>query len=175
MKRLALMIFATGLLGLAGCASTSPFWSAGPAPQSQPKSAAATAEPEKPVVAAVATDAAATGTAKPGDSTPDAVIKLKPGSAQLSAEMDRRLMQVAAQAKADERIILRLESYVPGGGSASLNLLKAEQSVDLVRKRLIDLEVNPRRILTAPFGAEYDTERDERRYWVEIYLVKPRL
>ncbi len=113
--------------------------------------------------------------ARPEDAPPDAVIKFKPGSAQLSTEMDRRLMQIAAQARANERIIVRLESYVPGGGSVSLNLLRAEQAVDLVRKRLIDLEVSSRRILTAPFGAEYDIERDERRYWVEVYLVRPRL
>lgn len=175
MKRLVcLAAMASVLAGLAGCANPSPFWSSRPAPPTQPK-AAAVPEPGTAAVVAAAPDSPATDAAKPEDSPPDAVIKFKPGSAQLSAEMDRRLVQIAAEARADERIILRLESYVPGGGSASLNLLRAEQAVDLIRKRLIDLAVTPRRILTAPFGAEYDIERDERRYWVEIYLVRPRL
>jgi hypothetical protein len=71
--------------------------------------------------------------------------------------------------------MLRLESYVPDGGSPSLNLLRAEQSLQLIKKRLVDLDVSPRRIVLAPFGEEYATARDERRHWVEIYLIKPRL
>lgn len=77
---------------------------------------------------------------------PDAVIKLDPGSGRLTREMEMRLAAVAAKAREDERIMLRLESYVPDGGSPSLNLVRAEQSLQQVRKRLVDLDINPRRI-----------------------------
>lgn len=89
--------------------------------------------------------------------------------------MEARLARVAQQAREDERILLRLESYVPDGGSTELNLGIAEQSLQLIKKRLADLNVPPRRILLAPFGEEHRTEQDLRRHWVEIYLIRPRL
>jgi len=106
---------------------------------------------------------------------PDAVIKLSPGSDRLSGEMEARLARIAQQAREDEQIMLRLESYVPGGGSPALNLGIAEQSLQVIRKRLLELNVSPRRIFLAPFGAEHRAERDRRVHWVEIYLFRPRL
>jgi outer membrane protein OmpA-like peptidoglycan-associated protein len=106
---------------------------------------------------------------------PDAVIKFNPGSDQLSRDMEARLAGVAQQAREDERTMLRLEGYVPDGGSPALNLGIAEQSLQLIKKRLVDLNISPRRILLVPFGEEHRTERDIHRHWVEIYLVRPRL
>lgn len=176
-----------GLLAAAGCVTTSPYGLAGPAalesgtaapaaPAAEPKPAPAPAL--RPGPEAASSSASETGGAPAPAQTgpePDAVIKLDPGGGPLSKEMERRLAAIAAKAREDDRILLRLESYVPGGGSPSLKLLRAEQSLQVVRKRLLELDVSPRRILLAPFGGEYAIARDEHRHWVEIYLVRPRL
>ena len=168
------------LLATAGCVTTSPFGLAGTAAGEAPAAAPAASKPAPAAVApekdvAPAANVGARVGAAPGGAVPDAVIKLDPGSGRLTREMEMRLAAVAAKAREDERIMLRLESYVPDGGSPSLNLVRAEQSLQQVRKRLVDLDINPRRIVLAPFGEEYATERDERRHWVDIYLIRPRL
>jgi hypothetical protein len=179
----ACLLLPVCLLATTGCVTTSPFGLAAPAPTEQaapaptPQTATPAAAPQpSPAGAVTPTPAAgnlpASAAARP---EPDAVIKLNPGDEPLSREMETRLSAIAARAREDDRILLRLESYVPGGGSPSLNLLRAEQSLHLVRKRLVELDVSPRRILLAPFGGEYVTARDERRQWVEIYLIRPRL
>jgi hypothetical protein len=178
--KLATPLLLICLLATAGCVTTSPAGLAGPAAKDEPQAAPAARKPA-PAPAVQAKDAApaaAAGTraaVAPAGPPPDAIIKLNPGSDRLTQEMEARLAAIAAKAREDDRTMLRLESYVPGGGSPSLNLVRAEQSLQLIKKRLVDLDVNPRRILLAPFGEEYATERDERRYWVEIYLIRPRL
>lgn len=104
---------------------------------------------------------------------PDAVIKIDPGSGGFSMEMEGRLAKIANEAKQDERIILRLESYVPGYGSPALNIGLAEKVLQKVKERLQELGVLSRRILLASFGGEHEKERDSRRHWVEIYLLRP--
>lgn len=180
MKRTTPLLLAC-LLATAGCVTTSPFGLAGTAAKDEPAAAPPPARTPAPApvaqekgVAPVANGGARVDAA-PGGMAPDAVIKLNPGSDRLTGEMEGRLAAIAAKARADERIMLRLESYVPNGGSPSLNLVRAEQSLQLIRKKLVDLDINPRRIVLAPFGEEYATERDERRHWVDIYLIKPRL
>lgn len=174
--KFAAPLLLAGLLATAGCVTTSPTGQAGTkaidATQTPPaaRNAAPAAAPAVPAAPAAARAAAA-----PQGPPPDAVIKLNPGSDRLTQEMEARLAAIAAKAREDDRIMLRLESYVPDGGSPSLNLVRAEQSLQLVRKRLVDMDVNPRRIFLSPFGAEYATERDERRHWVEIYLIRPHL
>ncbi len=106
---------------------------------------------------------------------PDAVIKMQPDSLQLSRDAEAHLQAIAQQAKADEKLILRLESFVPDGGSPALNLGLAEKSLLAVKARLVELRVPPRRILMAPFGEEHRMKRDTLQHWVEIYLVRPRL
>lgn len=169
------------LLTATGCVTSPPFDTAGPAATGGPAAAPVARKPA-PSAAAQETGAAPAvngrapaAAATPEGPPPDAVIKLNPGSERLGREMEARLMEIAEKARKDVRIMLRLESYVPDGGSPSLNLLRAEQSLQLIKKRLVDLDVSPRRILLAPFGEEYTTERDERRHWVEIYLIRPRL
>ena len=166
------------LLATSGCVVSSPFGLARPDAQGEPAAlparppvAPVARQPETPIAAQE--DSAALP--PPDSPQPDAVIKINPGSDRLSNEMEARLAGIARQANADERLMLRLESYVPDGGSPSLNLGRAEQSLQLIRKRLVDLNVSPRRIFLAPFGGEYATQRDERRHWVEIYLIRPRL
>ncbi|HMM53984.1 MAG TPA: hypothetical protein PKC23_03075 [Candidatus Desulfobacillus sp.] len=169
------------LLATAGCAAVWPFGQEAPDAGRTPPAAARPAQAAPSPAGTAAAAAAVQQAEKPpaqdavAGPKPDAVIKLSPGSRKLSQEMEARLAAVAARAREDDRIVVRLESYVPGGGSPSLNLLRAEQTLQLVKQRLLELDVNPRRILTAPFGGEYDEARDERRHWVEIYLVLPRL
>lgn len=104
---------------------------------------------------------------------PDAVIKIDPGSGGFSLEMEGRLAKIANEAKRDERILLRLESHVPDRGSPALNIGLAEKVLQQVKERLQELGVLSRRILLASFGGEHEKERDARRHWVEIYLLRP--
>lgn len=107
------------------------------------------------------------------EAEPDAVIKIDPGSGGFSAEMEGRLAKIANEAKRDERILLRLESHVPDRGSPALNIGLAEKVLQKVKERLQELGVLSRRILLASFGGEHEKERDSRRHWVEIYLLRP--
>lgn len=177
-KRLASLGALCCLLATAGCVTSSPFGLVGPdgshgskVPVEPPP------RPEPSIAATAATAATVSPIAAPPPEAPqpDAVIKVNPGSAALTDEMEARLATIAHQANADARLMLRLESYVPDGGSPSLNLGRAEQTLQVVRKRLMDLKVSPRRIVLAPFGGEFTTARDVRRHWVEIYLIRPRL
>lgn len=103
---------------------------------------------------------------------PDAIIKIESSRGRLTPEMDGRLAQVIDQAGQDDRTLFRLESYVPPGGSPSLDIGKAERALQIVRERMLALGVSPRRILTSSFGAEHDQTRDTQRHWVEIYLIR---
>lgn len=102
---------------------------------------------------------------------PNVVIKLDPGSGAVSREMEARLRKLVTEAGQDERTFFRLESHVPNGGSPSLDLVRAEKALLVVRDRLVALGIGPRRILLSTFGAEHDNERDSTRHWVEIYLL----
>jgi hypothetical protein len=168
------------LLATTGCVTTFPFVAertavetAAAPPASEPREAAPLPAPTVAASKLAAASGAAVG--PPPLPQPDAVIILDPGSGALDPEMEARLAAVAAAARADERIVLRLESYAPNGGSASLNLLKAERSLQLVRKRLVDMDISPRRILLAPYGGQYTVLRDAHRHWVEIHLIRPTL
>ncbi len=110
----------------------------------------------------------------PEGPAPDAVIKIEPGSATLTPEMRARLGEIARLAREDERSQLRLEGYVPDGGSPAWNIGAAEKSLQLVREYLESLRVPARRIQFAAFGEEHDLQRDDRRHWVEVYLLRSR-
>lgn len=103
---------------------------------------------------------------------PDSIITIDPKNGRLSEEMTRRLRQIADQVRQEDRIIVRLESYVPDGGSPALNLGRAYQTLQIVRDRLQGMGIPQRRIQLASFGEEYDEERDPHKHWVEIYLVR---
>ncbi len=104
---------------------------------------------------------------------PDAVVMLDPGSGSFSPAMESRLAKIAAEVNRDARILIRLESYVPGGGSSALDIGIADKVLHKVRERLQALGVPPRRMLLASFGGEHSMERDPKRHWVEIYLIRP--
>ena len=88
-------------------------------------------------------------------------------------EMDGRLTKIAAEFNRDDRILIRLEGYVPGGGSSALDIGIADRVLHKVKERLQALGVSPRRMLLASFGGEHSMERDPKRHWVEIYLIRP--
>ncbi len=166
-----IFISAACVLAACGCAGPLPFGLAGSSPEGEQVVVPGPASPAVAPQAKVAPPEPV-----PDDHpAPDAVIKLNPGSGRLSGEMEARLARIAQQARENEQLMLRLESYVPDGGSHALNLGLAEQSLQVIRKRLVELSVSPRRIFLAPFGEEHRKERDRRMYWVEIYLVRPRL
>ena len=101
---------------------------------------------------------------------PVAVIELPPMADSLSPEMTARLHEVAEAAKADERVALWLEGFVPDGGSPALNIGLAEQSLMVVRKQLIALRVPVGRIQLIPFGEHHNRARSPTNHWVEIYV-----
>lgn len=182
MKFTATLMIVSAWLWLGGCAA--PPKSTGIAQSASIQSSGNTTDPATPLrFRQVATDVATLSTvpaltalpqtAVAMDPEPDAVIKLDPGSDRLSMEMESRLLKVAAEATQDQRIILRLESHVPDIGSPALNIGIAEKALQTVKGRLQALGVLPRRILLASFGGEHDLERDSRRHWVEIYLLRP--
>lgn len=111
--------------------------------------------------------------AVPALAEPDAVVKLDPRSETFSPDMDGRLSKIAAEFNRDDRILVRLESYVPGGGSSALDIGIADKVLHKVKDRLQALGVSPRRMLLASFGGEHSRERDPTRHWVEIYLIRP--
>lgn len=113
-----------------------------------------------------------TGVRSESMAIPDAVIKVDPNSGRLTAEMESRLQKIADEAKLDERIIVRLESYVPTGGSPALNLGIADKTAQTVKDRLQVMGIPARRLLLASFGAEHDEALDAHRHWVEIFLLK---
>ena len=174
----SLLICVAGVLATSGCSTSLPF---GSAERQQGGEAVAAPARTPPVAATLAKRAAPAPARRPVETTtdnhpaPDAVIKLNPGSDALSSEMEVRLNLVAQQVRDNEQLMLRLESYVPDGGSPALNLGIAEHALQVIKKRLVELSVSPRRIFLAPFGEEHRTERDRRMHWVEIYFVRPRL
>ncbi len=101
---------------------------------------------------------------------PVAVIELPPIADSLSLEMTARLREVAEAAKADERVTLSLEGFVPDGGSPQLNIGLAEQSLMVVRKQLIAMRVPVGRIQIIPFGEHHNRARSPTNHWVEIYV-----
>mgnify|MGYP001162003519 CR=1 FL=1 len=172
------LIAAACTLAAYGCAGPLSFDSVGRSPDTKQVVAPPRASPAVAPQAKVAPPETASKPAEPPPEVhpaPDAVIKLNPGSDALSSEMEARLNLIAQQVRDNEQLMLRLESYVPDGGSHALNLGIAEQSLQVIKKRLVELSVSPRRIFLAPFGEEHREERDRRMHWVEIYLVRPRL
>lgn len=161
---LATLVF--GIFCLGGCATPVREPSV-QAPRSKP-SAALSARQNPPPARAASAPVAALPVAEP-----DAVVKLDPRSGTLSPDMDGRLSKIAAEFNRDDRILIRLESYVPGGGSSALDIGVADRALHKVKERLQALGVSPRRMLLASFGGEHSTERDPRQHWVEIYLIRP--
>lgn len=123
--------------------------------------------------ASVASPSAPAPEAVPVLTEPDAVVKLDPKSGSFTPEMDGRLSKIAAELNRDDRILVRLESYVPGGGSSALDIGIADRVLHKVKERLQALGVSSRRMLLASFGGEHSLERDPKRHWVEIYLIRP--
>jgi outer membrane protein OmpA-like peptidoglycan-associated protein len=103
---------------------------------------------------------------------PDAIIKIDPSSMRLTPEMESRLQRIADEAKQDDRSIIRLESYVPAGGSPAFDLGIADKTAQIVKERLQMMGISSRRMSLASFGAEHDEALDSHRHWVEVYVLK---
>ena len=101
---------------------------------------------------------------------PDAVIKFQMYSVILSPEMQLRLQRIADIIHDDERAMIRLIGYVPGGGSSALNIGEAEKILRVVKQELEKLHVPARRIQMASFGEEHKLVKQRNRQWVEIYI-----
>ena len=168
------------LAGLNGCATpaSSPSNTSMAASKSTPQDSIRQATVRQPPVQSPSARAAPAAlplqAAEPDEiaAAPDAVIKLDPKTGKLSSAMETRLLKVADEARQDNRIILRLEAYVPDGGSSALSIGVADKALRIVRDRLLALGISARQIVHASFGQEHDKERDLHRHWVEIYVLK---
>lgn len=173
MKRLAAT--AIGIILLGGCATADKPYPANTQAAGRGR-ASASAGVELARADAMAGKARASVSSAEGDGNhgarPDSIITIDPKSGRLSEEMTRRLREIADQIRQEDRIIVRLESYVPDGGSPALNLGRAYQTLQIVRDRLQGMGIPQRRIQLASFGEEYIEERDPHKHWVEIYLVR---
>jgi len=108
----------------------------------------------------------------PPETEPDAVVTLDPKSGALTPAMDAQLAIIADEIIKDDRLLVRLEGYVPSGGSPALDIGIADKALHKVRERLVAQGISPRRMLFGSFGGEHSIERDSHRHWVEIYLVR---
>jgi outer membrane protein OmpA-like peptidoglycan-associated protein len=114
----------------------------------------------------------APGLLNPPDTEPDAVVVLDPKSGALAPAMDAQLAIIADELTKNDRLLVRLESYVPSGGSPALEIGIADKALRKVREHLVSQGVSPRRMLFSSFGGESSKERHSRRHWVELYLVR---
>lgn len=112
------------------------------------------------------------GLLNPPEMEPDAVVTLDPKSGALTPSMEAQLAVIADELAKDDRLLVRLESYVPSGGSPALDVGIADKSLRKVREHLVAQGISPRRMLLGSFGGEHGIERDSRHHWVELYLVR---
>lgn len=108
-----------------------------------------------------------------GAVAPDAVITLNPETGLFTPAMEARLAAIAGELAKDERILMRLEAYVRGGGSPALDIGIADKALFKVKDRLQSLGVSARRMSSRSFGGEHGKEPDPQGSWVEIYLIRP--
>lgn len=112
--------------------------------------------------------------AEPVDVT-DETIQVAPGATGLSPAMEARLDPIVQQVKANSQLRIRLEAYSPERGSNALEIAMAEQSLQLVRSRLIALGIRPFRIETTIRGDQAGAERARERNGVRLYIIEPTL
>lgn len=113
------------------------------------------------------------GSGTDGVRAPAAVIGLQPGSAALPRDAEARLAGIARQMRENDRLVVRLEGHLPAGGSSAVNLGMTEKAMQLVKARLVELRIAPRRILMSPFGEEPRLDPDRESGWIELHLVQP--
>lgn len=113
------------------------------------------------------------GSGTDGTRAPAAVIGLQPGSAALPRDAEARLAGVARQMRENDRLVVRLEGHLPGGGSSAVNLGMTEKAMQLLKARLVELRIAPRRILMSPFGEEISPSSNPESGWIELHLVNP--
>lgn len=103
--------------------------------------------------------------------TPDAVYTLEPGSDSLPSPVNQSLQEFAARMKANRDLVIRLESYVPSGGSREMNVSLSSSAVERVRRRLVELGVPSYRIKQAPLGEEHPDSPQLNNRRVELFLI----
>lgn len=102
---------------------------------------------------------------------PDAIALVNPKYGSVTPESETELMKMVHQIQSDERLLVRLESFVPGGSSASLDIGMAENILKTVRAKLQSMGITSRRILSSSYGGEHSIQRASMP-WVELYLVR---
>lgn len=167
----AAVVVSVVAIGVQGCSSPQPVATDSQATQgASPVSASPAAESGQS-----AENESAKGSAEmpAKGAKPDAIIKLRPGSSNLSPEMRLRLQRVADSIAGDERASIRLVGYVPEGGSSAWNIGEAERPLRAVKQYLETLRVPARRIHTASFGDEHKSVTRRNREWVEVFVLRP--
>ena len=104
---------------------------------------------------------------------PDETIRIAPGDTALSPEMDARLDRVLARARGNDQVRVRLEAYSPDRGSNAWEIAMAEQSLQVVRSRVIAQGIRPYRIEATMVGDRDGTDGARDRNGVRLYLIDP--
>ncbi|MDD3482571.1 OmpA family protein [Azovibrio restrictus] len=102
---------------------------------------------------------------------PDAVYTLEPGSDTLPSPVNQSLQEFAARMKANRDLVIRLESFVPSGGSREMNISLSSSAVERVRRRLVELGVPSYRIKQTPLGEEHPDSPQLNNRRVELFLI----
>lgn len=102
---------------------------------------------------------------------PDAVYQLESENSPLPPQVNESLQSIAAQVKTNKNLVIRLESFVPSGGSREMNVSRSSSAVNRIRKRLTELGVPSYRIQQAPLGEEHPDAQKLDTKWVELFLV----
>lgn len=145
-----------GILLLSGC-TTPTLIKIGSSETPPPSSSA---KPSEPVSAPA-----------PSRPKPDAVYKLESENRPLPPQVNDSLQNIAAQVKANKNLVIRLESFVPSGGSREMNVSRSSSAVNRIRNRLTELGVPSYRIQQAPRGEEHPDAQKLDTKWVELFIV----
>lgn len=107
----------------------------------------------------------------PSRPKPDAIYQLESENRPLPPQVNESLQNIAAQVKANKNLVIRLESFVPSGGSREMNVSRSSSAVNRIRNRLAELGVPSYRIQQAPLGEEHPDAQKLDTKWVELFLV----
>ncbi len=107
----------------------------------------------------------------PSRTAPDAVYTLEPGGDTLPYQVNQSLQEFAARMKANRNLVIRLESFVPSGGSREMNVSLSSSALERVRRRLVELGVPSYRIKQATLGEEHPDSPQLNNRRVELFLI----
>jgi len=108
-------------------------------------------------------------TTVPNRPVPDAVYTLDAGP--LPSQVQISLQAIANRMKSNRDLVIRLEGFVPAGGSREMNISISSYAVERIRQRLVELGVPGYRVKRAPLGEEHPDAPQLNHRRVELFVV----